>query len=66
MSSNNRPKKLFGLFVFAVLLFNFPFIAIFAQETFFANIPLLFQYVFISWLIIILVLFIMAERKKVK
>ncbi|KAA3619520.1 MAG: hypothetical protein DWQ05_02005 [Calditrichaeota bacterium] len=57
-----RLQKLVGLFLFAIVLFNYPLLSIFNRDAVIAGIPLLFYYIFTAWLLIIIFLFIVIER----
>ncbi len=58
-----RLQKLVGLFVFAIVLFNYPVLTIFNRAIFVAGIPLLFCYLFAAWFLIVVLLLIVIERR---
>ena len=51
--SSDKIAKLFGLALFALLLFTFPFLEIFGRQKFVFGIPFLYLYIFVVWLTII-------------
>ncbi|MEL7117933.1 MAG: hypothetical protein AAFO07_00780 [Bacteroidota bacterium] len=53
MASVKR-QKLMGLFFLGLILFNFPIIALFSEAGWFFNLPVLYVYIFLAWILIIL------------
>ena len=49
-------RRLFGLFLLGVILFNYPILSIFNQEKFWFGIPMLYLYMFSAWLLLILLI----------
>lgn len=63
--SSDKSAKLIGLAVLGFLLFTFPFLELFGKVKFIAGIPLLYAYIFLTWLIIILLVRqILSQQKK--
>jgi len=64
---NKLTKQKLTLFsVLLLLLFTYPVISIVNKVSFVAGIPVLFLYVFIVWIIAIIILFRVADRKPKK
>ena len=49
-------RRLFGLFLLGVILFNYPILSIFNLEKFWFGIPMLYLYMFTAWLLLILLI----------
>ena len=49
-------RRLFGLFLLGVILFNYPILSIFNLEKFWFGIPMLYLYMFSAWLLLILLI----------
>ncbi len=52
----SKQSKLIGLFILALVLFNFPLLGIFTRSSFIGGIPSVFVYLFVAWLAIILIM----------
>ena len=55
MAEMNNPKpkrgeKLFALFLGGLLLFNFPVLSVFSHDGLFMGVPVLYFYLFSTWL----------------
>jgi len=57
-------QRLLVLFAFGCLAFNYPLLALFSKTTLWYGIPLLYLYLFGLWIIFILFIAIIIERKK--
>ena len=49
-------RRLFGLFLLGVILFNYPILSIFNREIFWFGIPMLYLYMFSAWFLLILLI----------
>ena len=49
-------RRLFGLFLLGVILFNYPILSIFNLEKFWFGIPMLYLYMFLVWFLLILLI----------
>ncbi|MCA9731222.1 MAG: hypothetical protein H6696_15265 [Deferribacteres bacterium] len=58
-----RLQKLVVLFLFGIIVFNYPLLSIFNREIFWGGIPLLYFYVFAVWFIVIALLILVVEHK---
>lgn len=58
-----RATQLGCLFLLGCLLFNFPLLAIFNVPARIFGLPVLYLYVFAAWLLLILLLALVMERK---
>jgi hypothetical protein len=61
--ANVKAPRLVALFLLANLLFNYPLLALFNRPASVFGVPLLFAYVFVAWLMLIVLLALIAERK---
>jgi len=61
-----RTRQLIALFIVGLLLFNYPLLLIFNQDSFFLGIPVLYFYLFLSWVILIIGVAVAVERSKPK
>ena len=57
-------QRLLVLFVFGVLAINYPLLALFNKTTLWFGIPLLYLYLFVFWVIFIVFIAFITERKK--
>jgi hypothetical protein len=57
-------QRLLVLFVFAALALNYPLLALFSKTVLLFGIPLLYLYIFVLWLVFIIFIAFVAERKK--
>jgi hypothetical protein len=51
--STVKKQRLVAIFVIGCLLFNYPLLSLFSTETLLWGFPVLYIYVFISWLLLI-------------
>ena len=49
-------RRLFGLFLLGVILFNYPILSLFNLEAFLFGIPMLYLYVFSVWMLLIVLI----------
>lgn len=49
----DKSRKLVGIFLLALVLFNFPILGIFINEYSFAGIPVILIYLMLTWLFIV-------------
>ena len=61
MSSRKRPR-LVGLFLLGCLLFNYPMLALFNIPATVFGVPLLYTYLFASWVLLIVLAAVIMER----
>jgi hypothetical protein len=57
-------QRLLVLFIFGALAFNYPLLALFSKQVLWFGIPLLYLYLFAFWVIFIVFIAFVAERKK--
>lgn len=57
-------QRLLVLFGFGCLAINYPLLALFSKTSLWFGIPVLYLYLFVLWLIFILFIAIITERKK--
>ena len=57
-------QRLLVLFVFGILALNYPLLALFSKTVLWFGIPLLYLYLFGFWVIFIIFIAFVAERKK--
>ena len=57
-------QRLVAVFIFGVLLFNFPLLAVFNKPLALLGIPLLHGYLFVAWLLVIVLMAWVLERRK--
>lgn len=63
---NDKQYKLVTLFLFSLLLFNFPFLGLFNKNILIAGIPVLYLYVFFCWIIILFLTFWVQRKNRGK
>ena len=66
MQSKLKQQKLIIFSVLLLVLFTYPVVSIANRSALAAGIPVLFLYIFIVWIIAIIVLYRIAERKQKK
>lgn len=66
MSGVNYNNKLVMLFFIALLMLNFPILRIFGEEKSLFGIPILYLYLFFTWLVIIFMIFWFSKPKQNK
>ncbi|MCG8326466.1 MAG: hypothetical protein MI974_02215 [Chitinophagales bacterium] len=66
MGSSDRRFKLLGLFIVALLLFNFPLLQLFSGTSRLLGIPVIYWYIFLSWITIIALTARLVERRNSK
>lgn len=52
--SDKKIPKLIGLFLFGVILLNFPIINLFGKDQLIFGVPALYAYFFLVWLVLII------------
>lgn len=57
-------QRLLVVFFFGVLALNYPLMTIFSKKIFLWGIPLLYFYLFAFWILFIILIALIAERKK--
>jgi hypothetical protein len=57
-------QRLLVLFAFGCLGLNYPLLALFSKKSLWFGIPALYLYLFVFWLLFILLIAIVTERKK--
>lgn len=63
MSEGNYHNKLIMLFLIALLMLNFPILGIFGEDERLFGIPILYVYIFSTWLGIISLIFWLSKSK---
>jgi len=57
-------QRLLVLFVFGTFALNYPLLALFSKTALWFGIPLLYLYLFVFWILFIIFIAFVAERKK--
>lgn len=61
LTKQDRQARLIGIFLMAVLLFNFPLLFIFDKGEKWGHVPSLFLYILIAWIVLILLMFLVMR-----
>lgn len=61
LNKQDRQARLIGIFLMAVLLFNFPLLGIFDKGEKWGAVPALFLYILIAWVLLILLVFLVMR-----
>lgn len=61
-SKNDLLAKLFGIFLLALVLFNFPLLGLIKTEAFSGSIPRVILYLFIAWGLVILLIYLVVRK----
>ncbi len=56
-----KSRRLVAVFLLGLVLFNFPIISLFNYKLLFFGIPLLFIYMFVSWILIIFLIALITK-----
>lgn len=56
-------RRLVGLFLLGMLLFNFPLLCLFNRPSLFLGIPVLYFYLFSAWTLIVFLMLIISISK---
>jgi len=64
MRSTMKGPRLVAVFLLGVLLFNYPFLALFNREASVFGIPLLYAYIFLAWALLIGLLALVIEASR--
>ncbi|WP_372678140.1 hypothetical protein [Desulfosarcina sp.] len=56
-------RRLVGLFLLGMLLFNFPLLHLFNRSALALGIPILYLYLFAAWALIIFLIFMISRSK---
>ena len=56
-------RRLVGLFLLGMLLFNFPLLCLFNRPSLLWGIPVLYLYLFCAWTLIVFLMFIISISK---
>lgn len=64
--TENRNRRLIGLFFLGTVLFNFPILSLFSRHTTVLGFPLLYVYLFMGWLAIIILMALTTRSKKIE
>lgn len=59
-------RRLVGLFLLGILLFNFPLLTLFNRPVLALGIPVLYLYLFAAWSLVILLMLIISRGKPEK
>ena len=57
-------QRLLVLFIFGCLVINYPLLALFSKAALWFGFPVLYFYLFVVWLLFIILIAIVTERKK--
>ena len=57
-------QRLLVLFIFGILALNYPLLALFNKTVLLFGIPLLYLYLFVFWILFIVCIAFITERKK--
>lgn len=60
---NIKAQRLVALFLLGAALFNYPLLALFNRTGSVWGIPILYAYVFAAWLLLIMLLALVIEKK---
>jgi hypothetical protein len=60
---NIKAQRLVALFLLGAVLFNYPLLALFNRSGSVWGVPVLYAYVFAAWLLLILLLALVIEKK---
>jgi len=60
---NINGRRLVGLFLLGMLLFNFPLLSLFNRPEIVLGVPVLYLYLFITWSLIILLTLIISRSQ---
>jgi hypothetical protein len=56
-----KTRRLVGLFLLGCVLFNYPILSLFNLPVSISGIPLLFAYVFVTWALLIVFIFLVTQ-----
>lgn len=56
-------RRLIGLFLLGVLIFNFPLLCLFNRPMLIMGVPALYLYLFATWSLIILLMLVLSRSK---
>ena len=56
-------RRLVGLFLLGMLLFNFPLLSLFNRQVLAMGIPVLYLYLFVTWSLVICLMLIISRSK---
>lgn len=57
-------QRLLVLFIFGCITLNYPLLALFSKKVLFFGMPLLYLYLFVLWILFIICIAFVTERKK--
>ena len=60
--TNTRSERLVGLFLFGLLLFNYPLLALFNAPRLVLGVPLLYLWLFVAWAAVIAATALILQR----
>lgn len=63
MTNKKYQERLIVLFILGVLVLNYPIMHLFGAGSMWFGIPVLFLYIFVCWLVLILLLALLMERR---
>lgn len=65
MNTEKRVRRRLGtLFLFGMILLNYPILSLFNRDTLFFGLPLLYVYLFCCWLLFILAIIIISNPQE--
>jgi hypothetical protein len=62
--SDRRGERLTATFVLGCVLLNYPILSLFARSGEVAGIPLLYAWVFASWILLVAIMALVVERRR--
>lgn len=57
----DKPNRLFGIFILAAMLFNYPILGLWDNKLLWGFMPLIYVYFFVAWLLLIIATFLIIE-----
>ena len=63
-TSSIKIRRLIGLFLLGVILFNYPILSLFSHPVMFLGFPLLYFYLFAVWIVFILLIAKLSSKKQ--
>lgn len=63
-NETKKAQKLISLFLISLLLMNFPLLSLFNAPSLLGSIPLLYVYIFGSWLVLIIIISLIINKKE--
>jgi hypothetical protein len=64
MNGSARTQRIVAVGVLGFVLFNYPLLALFDQETMVLGVPLLWAYLFVAWALLIAAIAVLVGRSR--